>query len=84
MTPEQFTYWLQGFVELSGIGDQIDSAKWRMIKDHLQEVFKKQTPVYTPQRNSPNEIQRQSCTCGQSNVICPVHGWHGNQPHFIC
>lgn len=42
MTSEQFAYWLQGFVELSG---QIPTeAQWGSIKEHLKTVFEKVTP----------------------------------------
>ena len=43
MTPEQFAYWLQGFVELNG-GKQPSQAQWKAIKEHLGEVFTKVTP----------------------------------------
>ncbi|HDG0630495.1 TPA: hypothetical protein PFA69_004638 [Serratia marcescens] len=43
MTPEQFTYWLQGFVELHG--EMPSEAQWESIKDHLQTVFVKVTPI---------------------------------------
>ena len=59
MTPEQFCYWLQGFVELGGdSGEDYDTGRcsdlecckpyiteeqWAMIKEHLQLVFKKET-----------------------------------------
>lgn len=43
MTPEQFTYWLQGFAELN---PQAPTAEqWQAIRDHLNLVFKKETPV---------------------------------------
>ncbi|WP_028627675.1 hypothetical protein [Metapseudomonas resinovorans] len=43
MTPEQFAYWLQGFAELN---PQAPTAEqWRAIRDHLNLVFKKETPV---------------------------------------
>lgn len=43
MTPEQFCYWLQGFVELSG--DIPPTAEqWKSIREHIQTVFKKVTP----------------------------------------
>lgn len=41
MTPEQFTYWLQGFFELSG--DTL-SKREQLIKDHLKTTFHKVTP----------------------------------------
>lgn len=40
MTPEQFTYWLQGFIE-------INTKQLQIIKDHLNTVFKKETPDYS-------------------------------------
>lgn len=43
MTPESFTYWLQGFVELQD-SDTISEKQWLMIKDHLKLVFDKKTP----------------------------------------
>lgn len=49
MTPDQFTYWLQGFVEIAE-GTQPTEAQWKIIKDHLQLVFKKETPVYQSPR----------------------------------
>lgn len=44
MTPEQFCYWLQGYTEVHG-GTPTEQ-QWRVIKDHLQEVFHKKTPNY--------------------------------------
>lgn len=49
MTPEQFTYWLQGFVEIrekQEVG--LTEREWDIIKDHLKTVFHKVTPNYTP------------------------------------
>ncbi len=42
MTTEQFTYWLQGFVEIHG--GVPTEEQWLIIKDHLQLVFKKESP----------------------------------------
>jgi hypothetical protein len=44
MTPEQFTYWLQGFVEL-GKGAAPTPEQWKSIQEHLATVFKKVTPA---------------------------------------
>lgn len=44
MTPEQFTYWMQGFVELNGAAPTPE--QWECIKDHLKTVFHKVTPDY--------------------------------------
>lgn len=45
MTERDFAYWLQGFVEING--DVPTQAQWDIIKDHLQLVFKKETPEYS-------------------------------------
>lgn len=53
MSPEQFAYWLQGFVELNG-GKLPTAAQWKSIKEHLGEVFTKVTqPVDVPSVRSP-------------------------------
>jgi len=43
MTPEQFCYWLNGFGELTEAPPT--EEQWRSIKEHLQTVFFKITPV---------------------------------------
>jgi hypothetical protein len=42
MTSEQFTYWLQGFLEVSG-QTVITAEQTQIIKDHLNLVFEKKT-----------------------------------------
>lgn len=42
MTPEQFVYWLQGFSETNN--KTPNEIQWRMIQQHLNLVFNKQTP----------------------------------------
>lgn len=48
MTPEQFCYWLQGIAEAGNTTVQPTPQQWTIIKDHLQTVFKKVTPTYSP------------------------------------
>jgi hypothetical protein len=43
MTPEQFTYWLQGFMEIFN-PTNLDERQTQIIKDHLNLVFEKATP----------------------------------------
>jgi len=43
MTPENFTYWLQGFFEISE-SKMLSSKQTQIIKDHLALVFNKVTP----------------------------------------
>lgn len=44
MNSTDFTYWLQGFVELSEADAVPNEKQWLMIKDHLKLVFDKKTP----------------------------------------
>lgn len=44
MTPNEFCYWLQGHFELSEAGDRPTERQWEVIRQHLQLVFKKETP----------------------------------------
>lgn len=45
MTPENFVYWLQGFLELS-YQTSLDEIQTKVIRDHLALVFEKKTPTY--------------------------------------
>ena len=46
MDAQQFCYWLQGYFEISG-SDKLTKEQIQIIRDHLQLVFKKETPNYT-------------------------------------
>jgi hypothetical protein len=69
MTAEQFVYWLQGFLEMSGPDVELSSAQTKMLREHLATVFVKVTPPlqavpsWTPSLVGPLEI-----TCGSSQV----------------
>jgi hypothetical protein len=65
MTPEQFCYWLQGFVELNG--RLPNEAEWQSIKDHLAVVFRKVTPPTYP--DAPPYTAPQS-PYGGPEIIC--------------
>lgn len=43
MTSEQFTYWLQGFFEISD-SPTLSENQIKIIRDHLDLVFTKVTP----------------------------------------
>lgn len=47
MTEQEFCRWLKGFVELSEVS-MISEKQWNVIKDHLNLVYTKLTPVYSP------------------------------------
>lgn len=57
MTPEQFCYWLQGYFELGGHDGKTDmkGERVRIIKDHLDLVFKKVTPDRKPEKKVISE-----------------------------
>lgn len=42
MEAQSFCYWLKGYVELNGTTPT--EAQWKIIVDHLEKVFDKQTP----------------------------------------
>lgn len=45
MTENQFCYWLKGYFELANPrGYAIDHMQTKIIMDHLDQVFKKETP----------------------------------------
>lgn len=44
MTPQDFVYWLNGFVELGGNKNPPDAAQWKMICEHLKLTTIKVTP----------------------------------------
>ncbi len=50
MTPENFCYWLQGYFEIAQ-PQTLSSEHIQQIKDHLTQVFNKQTPVYNHSTN---------------------------------
>ncbi len=65
MTPEQFVYWLQGFVELTG---EPLTKREQIIKDHLKQVFCKKTPDHTDVM--PNTVTLPLDQFGQNKFIC--------------
>jgi hypothetical protein len=46
MTPNDFCFWLNGYLEMSG-SESIDKVQTNILKDHLKLVFEKKTPYYT-------------------------------------
>ena len=62
MTPEQFTYWLQGFIEIND-PKTIEEKETQIIKDHLATVFKKVTPNDTNIWKGPYIQDLQNVIC---------------------
>jgi hypothetical protein len=90
MTPEQFAYWLQGFVEL-GKGEAPTPEQWKSIREHLDTVFMKVTPpvVDAPKKSESlleravremreRESQHPSPPFGHYPFIPPMQ-----QPHWL-
>jgi hypothetical protein len=51
LTPENFTFWLNGFFELSPVGQGLTPEQVQVIKDHLALVFEKKTPMVSLNRD---------------------------------
>ena len=45
MTPENFCYWLQGYMEITD-DYRLNAHQASIVKDHLKLVFEKKTPKY--------------------------------------
>jgi len=50
MSQQDFVFWLQGFVEINNSDEPPTKEQWQIIKDHLQLVFNKVTPKYSPEK----------------------------------
>lgn len=46
MTPNDFAFWLQGFIEMNP-NAMVTRTQWEIVKDHLKLVMNKQTPNRT-------------------------------------
>ena len=44
MNAQEFAYWLKGFVEMNPAA-MVTETQWQIMKDHLELVFKKETPL---------------------------------------
>lgn len=55
MTTEQFTYWLQGYFELSG-ATSLNEQQVRIVKEHIALVLKKETTSYLTIAPPDNKI----------------------------
>ena len=86
MTSDQFVYWLQGFLEVSG-ASEMNEQQLRIVRDHLELVLSKRTPAYaqyTPAQPVPvaksetvSGFQSTYPTgpkCGTCSVVCSEEG----------
>lgn len=83
MNSETFTYWLQGFVELSDT-DTISEKQWLMIKDHLKLVFDKKTPDRNefPRVKSIDEVLKEMYKQPKTPFL--DLGFRGTAPTITC
>lgn len=61
MTPEQFCYWLQGFIEMRESDDIISCEQVKMIREHLATVFKKVTGAAKVQSFRIDDPRKKYC-----------------------
>ena len=65
MKPENFLYWLNGFVEMGGV--RPTEEQWKMIKEHLALTMQKVTvtgiPINLPPQYFPNPGRPMELTC---------------------
>lgn len=80
MTPQDFVYWLQGFMETAD-PKSIDERQTQIIKDHLKLVFQKETPDRSIQLQ-PTPFGPHNPTPWQDQWINPFY--YGKLPETIC
>ena len=84
MTPEQFVFWLQGFLEVSGVSE-INEQQLRIVRDHLELVLSKRTPAYVQYTqpvpvptwetvSGPTSVYPRGPKCGTCGVVCSEEG----------
>ena len=59
MTTEQFTYWLQGFFELSGT-TTLNEEQVKVIKEHIALTLEKKTTSSVATTHIPTSIRPKS------------------------
>ena len=72
MTPENFSYWLQGFSEICG--QTPSKEQWDIIKDHLNLVFNKATPNVEKKSTLPIKTGYCGLTIPKENDISDTIG----------
>jgi len=97
MTTEQFTYWLQGFMEVAN-PTTLDETQTQIIKDHLALVFNKQTPnrntlpdldfginnpITNPTLNYNNDLDTTKICTAQETIVVEPHFFGGKKPKKV-
>lgn len=89
MTPEQFVYWLQGFIEIDDAEElNISPRQAQIIKDHLKEVFTKKTPNRS-QLEQIKDISNKNNKINTPFIFAPTYTkpngvWDDLDSKFIC
>lgn len=75
MEPINFVYWIKGYFELNGPSNELTPTQVQIIKDHLDLVFKKETPTrhFVSMPFKPNR----PCGCFIGSP-CDVNGMHSS------
>jgi hypothetical protein len=82
MTAEQFTYWLQGFIEIND-PETLGVRETQIIKDHLASVFNKQTPdrlTTIPNKGIAQPYPGPMTTGPYTSPNQPLTGWDWDLP----
>lgn len=72
MTPENFVYWLQGYLELTAAGESAEDLtanQVKVIQDHLDLVFAKSTPDRGVKKKKKAKNIKDLPVVGTSEVI---------------
>jgi hypothetical protein len=89
MTTDQFTYWLQGFLEISD-AKKLNEKQVQIIKDHLDLVFNKVTPdrnkEKTEKENPLDNLLDIQSKMFNPNYFNPNHliNIQPNEPGVLC
>lgn len=67
MTPENFCYWLQGFIEIEK-PVKLEESQLQEIRNHLNLVFNKLTPIVVDSSKFPYRFNEQTDS-GNINYI---------------
>lgn len=75
MTTQDFAFWLQGFVELHG--QPPTEIQWQQIKDHLDLVFKKETPdiLLSKSKRKIFDLLTEGPICGLVSDKIDIYNW---------
>jgi hypothetical protein len=77
MTHEQFCYWLQDFLELSGEGASMTPEQVKMVREHLATCFVKVTPPLQEAPPVRSGTSPADWLLRQPDVTCGVVGIAG-------